>query len=60
MDSKQYHRGYQNAIDDFQKKLKLRSRYVIINKGRSNENHPPNSQISNEKRKRKLCTKNCK
>ena len=48
VDSEQYQRGYQNAIDDFQKKLKLRRRDVIINKGRSNANHPSSSQKNTE------------
>ena len=30
--SKQYLRGYQNSIDDVQRKFKLRSRDVVINK----------------------------
>ena len=52
-DSKQYERGYQNAIDDFQKKLKLRSRDMIINKGRPNPNHPSGSQKNSKKQKEK-------
>ena len=54
----QYQRGYQNAIDDFQKKLKLRSRDVVINKGRPNSNppsssHPNTKKIENRKDKQK-------
>ena len=49
VESKQYQRGYQNAIDDFQNKLKLISRDVIINKGRPNTNQPSSSQPNTEK-----------
>ena len=45
----QYQKGYQNAIDDFQNKLKLRSRDVVINKGSTNSNHPSSSQPNTEK-----------
>ena len=44
MDLEQYHKGYQNAIDGFHKKLKLRSRDVIMNKGRPNPNQTSSSQ----------------
>ena len=47
--SEQHQRGYQNAIDGFQKKLKLRSHDVIINKGRPNLTHPSSSQKKSEK-----------
>ena len=46
-----------HAIDDVQRKIKLRSRYVIMNKGRLNPNRPSSSQIEmniekrNEKQK---------
>ena len=30
----QYQRGYMNTIDDVQRKIKLRSRDVTVNKGR--------------------------
>ena len=43
VESEQYQRGYHNAIDDFQKKLKLRSRDIVINKGRDNSNQPSSS-----------------
>ena len=52
-DSKHYLRGYQNAIDGVQKKLKLRSRYVIMNKGRPNQIHPSTSKQNQEKEKEK-------
>ena len=53
VDSEQYKRGYQNAIDDFQKKLKLRSRDVTVNKGRPNQNQPSTSKQNSEKKKKK-------
>ena len=34
LEIEQYQRGYQNDVNDFQRKLNLRSRYVILNKGR--------------------------
>ena len=49
-----------HAIDDVQRKIKLRSRYVIINKERLNPNQPSSSQINtektNEKTKGTCCT----
>ena len=48
----QYQKGYMHAIDDV-KKIKLRSRYVIINKGSLNPNHPSSSQMNIEKRNEK-------
>ena len=49
VDSEQYQRGYLNAMDDFQKKLKLRSRDIVINKGRPNTNQPSNSETNTKK-----------
>ena len=59
IDLEQYQIGYQNTIDDFQKKLKLRSCDVIINKGRPNQNQPSSSKQNSEKLKEKRyqCTK---
>ena len=37
-ESEQYQRGYLHAIDEFHKKIQLRSSYVILNKGRLNLN----------------------
>ena len=54
VDSEQYQRGYQNAIDDFQRNLKLRSRDVPINKGRDNENQPSNNKNNTEENKNKM------
>ena len=47
--SEQYQRGYQNAINNFQKKLKLRSHDGIINKGRPKPNQISSYQQSSEK-----------
>ena len=41
----QYHKVYMHAIDDV-RKIKLRSRDVVINKGSLNPNHPSSSQIN--------------
>ena len=51
--SEQYLRGYQNAIDDVQRKLKLISRDLVINKGRPNQNQPSTSKQNQEKEKEK-------
>ena len=53
IESEQYQKGYQNAIDYFQKKLKFRSRDVFINKGRPNSNHPSSSEHNVEKQTEK-------
>ena len=50
-DPEQYLRGYQNAIDDVKNKLKLRSRDLVINKGRQNQNQPSASKKNQEKEK---------
>ena len=42
-----------HAIDDVQRKIKLRSRDVIMNKGRLNPNQPSGSQMNTEKRNEK-------
>ena len=52
IESEQYQKGYQNSIDDFQKKLKLRSRDVVMNKGRSNLNQPSYSHPNIEKNRK--------
>ena len=49
----QYQKGYMHAIDDVQRKIKLRSIDVIINKGRLNPNHPSSSKMNTEKRNEK-------
>ena len=43
-ESEQYQRGYLHAIDDVQRKIKLRNRDVTINKGIFNQNQPSSSQ----------------
>ena len=45
----QYQKGYMYAIDDV-RKIKLRTRDVIMNKGRLNPNQPSSSQMNIEKR----------
>ena len=47
-----YQKEYMHPIDDF-KNIKLRSRDVIMNKGRLNPNHPSSSQMNTEKKKQK-------
>ena len=49
----QYQKGYIHAIDDVQRKIKLISRDVIMNKGRLNPNQPSNGQMNTEKRNEK-------
>ena len=49
----QYQRGYLHIIDDVQRKIKLRSRDVTMNKGMLNPNHPSSSQQNIEKRTEK-------
>ena len=41
----QYQKGYMHAIDDV-KKIKLRTRYVVVNKGRLNPNQPSSSEMN--------------
>ena len=41
-DLEQYHKGYMHAIDDV-RKIKLRGRYVVVNKGGLNPNQPSSS-----------------
>ena len=49
----QYQKGYMHAINDVQRNIKLRSRDVIMNKGRLNPNHPSSSQMNTKKRNKK-------
>ena len=42
--------GYQNVIDDVQKKLNMISRDIVINKGRHNSNQLSNGQPNIEKK----------
>ena len=48
----QYHKGYMHAIDDV-RKVKLRSRDVVVNKGGLNPNQPSSNQTSPKKRNEK-------
>ena len=48
----QYQKGYIHALY-YVKKTKLRSRDVIMNKGRLNPNQPSNGQLNTEKRNEK-------
>ena len=52
-ESEQYQRGYLHAIDDVQRKIKLRNRDVTVNKGRLNQSQPFGSQQNREKRNKK-------
>ena len=47
----QYQRGYLHAMDDVQRKIRLRNREVVINKGRLNPNQPSTSSLNTEKGK---------
>ena len=46
----QYHKGYMHAIDDV-KKIKLRSRDIVVNKGGLNPNQASSSQTIPKERK---------
>ena len=48
-ESKQYQRGYLHAMDDVQRKIRLRNREVVVNKGRLNSNQPSTSALNTEK-----------
>ena len=47
--SEQYQRGYLHAMDDVQRKIRLRNRDVVVNKGRPNLNQPSTSSLNTEK-----------
>ena len=40
-----YQRGYLHAMDDVQRKMRLRNRDVPINKGKANPNQPSSSSL---------------
>ena len=46
----QYQIGYLHAIDDVQRKIKLRNRDITVNKGRFNQNQPSSNQHKTEKK----------
>ena len=48
-ESEQYQRCYLHAIDDVQRKIKLRNRDVVVNKERLNSNQPSTSSLNTEK-----------
>ena len=50
-ETKKYQRGYQNVVNDLQRKLNMRNRDVIVNKGRIPTNQPSSSQQNKEKEK---------
>ena len=52
-ESEQYQRGYLHAINDVQRKIKLRNRDVTVNKGRFNQNQPSSSQQNTENKTEK-------
>ena len=49
MENEQYQRGYLHAMDDVQRKIRLRNRDVLINKGKANPNQPSSSSLNGEK-----------
>ena len=44
LETEQYQRGYQNAMNDFQRMLNLRSRDIVVNKGMIHVNNPSSSK----------------
>ena len=57
METKQYQRGYQNVVNDLQRKLNLRNRDVVVNKGRLPSHQPSSSQRNKEKKKEDVIKK---
>ena len=51
IETEQYQRGYLHAMDDVQRKIRLRNRDVLINKGKENPNQPSTSSLNVEKGK---------
>ena len=51
MEIEKYQRGYLHAMDDVQRKIRLRNRIVLINKGKENPNQPSTSSLNVEKGK---------
>ena len=58
LEPEQYHKGYQNVVNDLQRKLNLRNRDVVVNKERRLPNHPSSSQQNKEKQKEDVVKKN--
>ena len=48
-ETEHYQRGYLHAMDYVQRKIRLRNREVVINKGRLNPNQPSTSSLNTEK-----------
>ena len=48
-ESEQYQRGYLHAMDNVQRKIRLRNIEVVVNKGRLNSNQPSTSSLNTEK-----------
>ena len=44
LETEQYQIGYENVVNDFQRNLNLRSRDVVVNKGRLHVNQPSSNQ----------------
>ena len=51
METEQYQRGYLYAMDDVQRKIRLRNRDFLINKGKENPNQSSTSSLNVEKGK---------
>ena len=49
LETEQYQSGYQNVVNDIQRKLNLRNKDVVVNKGRL----PPNQLSSSQENKEK-------
>ena len=50
-EKEQYQKGYLHAMDDVQRKIRLRNREVFINKGKANPNQPSTSSLNIERGK---------
>ena len=57
LETKQYQMGYQNVVNDLQRKLNLRNRDVIVNKRKFCPNQPSSSQQNKEKQKEDVVKK---
>ena len=58
-ETEQYQRAYLHAMDDVQRKNRLRNNEVFINKGKVNPNQPSTSFLNTERGKetQKVCCK---
>ena len=57
LEIEQYQRGYQNVVNDLHRKLNLRNRDVVVNKGRLPPNQPSSIQPNKEKQKEDIVKK---